>query len=289
MADPVLARLRVGGVVVADYVDGAGIDPTLAPRPYLHPVRTLGGTVVTDAGPADHPWHLGITVAVPDVDGWNLWGGPTYLRGEGYVARADHGRIRHVGFTDRGDDGFVETLHWISGRDEVLLVEERRVRARPVEPGWELELGTTLTNATGRPMRLAGPAANGRAGAGYGGLFWRLPPGEPQVRTSLATGEQAVHGRPAAWLTWTDPARGVALAVAGTDDATRADPWFVRVADYPGIGSQLAGTDPLVLPPGRSTTRGLRALVADGALADDTLRAWAAAVAQTAPVAHGRG
>jgi hypothetical protein len=44
-----------------------------------------------------------------------------------------------------------------------------------------------------------------------------------------------------------------------------------------------------VLPSGRSTTRGLRALVADGALADDTLRAWAAAVAQTAPVAHGRG
>ena len=37
-------------------------DPPLeSPRPYLHPVRTLGGEVVTDCRPADHPWHKGIS------------------------------------------------------------------------------------------------------------------------------------------------------------------------------------------------------------------------------------
>ena len=83
---------------MAEYADGRGLDPTLAPRPHLHPVRTLSGTPVTDARPSDHPWHLGLSVALPDVDGANFWGGPTYLRGRGYTWRDDHGRIEHLGF-----------------------------------------------------------------------------------------------------------------------------------------------------------------------------------------------
>ncbi len=53
--------------------------------------------MVTDAHPADHDWHLGIGVAVQDVDGWNLWGGRTYVRDQGYQWLGDHGRIDHVG------------------------------------------------------------------------------------------------------------------------------------------------------------------------------------------------
>ena len=51
MADRTLAPLRTAGRPVAEYVDGRGLDPVLAPRPHLHPVRTLGGTPVTDAAP----------------------------------------------------------------------------------------------------------------------------------------------------------------------------------------------------------------------------------------------
>jgi hypothetical protein len=103
MGERTLARLRLGDVPVADEVDGSDLDPNLSPRPYLHPVRTLGGTVVTDALPADHRWHLGISVALQDVEGWNFWGGRTYVRGQGYVWRGDHGRIEHAGFARLGD------------------------------------------------------------------------------------------------------------------------------------------------------------------------------------------
>jgi hypothetical protein len=72
-----LATLRVDGVTVAEYLAGDDMPPGLAPRPYLHPVRTLSGVVVTDAMASDHPWHLGVSVAVQDVDGWNFWGAPT--------------------------------------------------------------------------------------------------------------------------------------------------------------------------------------------------------------------
>lgn len=278
MGERRLARLRLGGVAVADYVDGGGLDPFLSPRPYLHPVRTLGGRAVTDARPADHRWHLGVGVAVADVDGVNLWGGPTYVPGEGYLPRDDHGRIAHTGFAELGDDGFTQRLAWTSPTGHVLLTEERRIRARFVPAGWELELGTVLTNPTERPVRLGSPATRGRPGAGYGGLFWRLPPGRAvDVRTAATAGEQATHGTVAPWLVWTDREAGFTLALTGADDATRADPWFVRVAEYPGVGSQLAARDPLELPPGGALGRGLRALVADGVLDDRTVAQHAAA------------
>jgi hypothetical protein len=174
------------------------------------------------------------------------------------------------------DGGFDERLRWSAPDGGLLLTERRRVRARPAVAGWELELVTTLTDATGRGLALGSPATNGRAGAGYGGLFWRLPPAvRPAVCTDATTGEEAVHGSVARWLLWRDPGAGYALAVTGTDATTRADPWFVRVTDYPGIGSQLAAHEPVRLPPGGAVTRGWRALVADGDLGAEAVAAWA--------------
>src|ERR1700738_3733425 len=89
---------HVAGRAVADYVLEPDVDPTLVPRPYLHPVRTLAGTVVTDLLPADHLWHLGVSLAMPDVAGANLWGGRSYVHGRGYVWLADHGEIEHLGW-----------------------------------------------------------------------------------------------------------------------------------------------------------------------------------------------
>lgn len=283
-----LATLRLNGVPVAEYADGSDLAPDLAPRPYLHPVRTLGGVVVTDVLPADHLWHLGLGVAIPDVDGWNIWGGNTFVQGQGYVRRDDHGRIEHAGFTYAGDDGFSERLRWITREGTALLTENRQVRAQLAGPGWELQLTTTLTNATDRTLRLGSPATNGRPGAGYGGLFWRLPVGEeePHVFTEHGVGEREVHDSVAPWLAWVARERVFTLVLTGTDEATRADPWFVRVEEYPGIGSQLAGRHPLTLPPAGTLARGLRALIADGPIGAAEARAWAEAARVSEPVSR---
>lgn len=50
------------------------------------------------------------------------------------------------------------------------------------------------------------------------------------------------------------------------DAAAAGDPWFVRVADYPGIGSALAWDRRLVLPPGAVLSRRFQVAVADGRL-----------------------
>ncbi|SFN91742.1 Methane oxygenase PmoA [Geodermatophilus obscurus] len=264
-----IATLTVDGVVVASYCDGAGLPPVLAPRPFLHPVTTLAGTPVTDAQPEDHRWHLGVSVTLQDVGGANVWGGRTYVRGEGYTWLGDHGRQVHTGWRSRADSGFRETVRWEGPDGRPLLSEGREVRAARSElPGaWALDLDTSLRNVTGAPLSLGSPASNGRAGAGYGGLFWRLPVADaPRVFTAAAEGEDAVHGSVSPWVAVTSGGHSPATVVlAGRDAATRRDPWFVRVSDYPGLGAQLAAEQPVRLTPGNSVTRRFRALVVDGA------------------------
>jgi hypothetical protein len=265
-----IATLAVDDVVVARYCDGTGLPSTLAPRPFLHPVTTLSGTQVTDAQPDDHRWHLGVSVTLQDVGGANVWGGRTYVGGQGYIWRDDHGRQVHTAWRAKDAHGFHEALEWQGPDGRRLLTEERAVTARraALPTAWVLDLTFTLRNATDRPLSLGSPASNGRPGAGYGGLFWRLPRVRAAtVCTSEAEGEESVHGSVAAWVAFSgDETAPFTVVLAARNDATHRDPWFVRVSDYPGLGSQLAADVAVRLEPGEATTRSFRALVADGAL-----------------------
>jgi len=84
-----------------------------SPRPYFHPVRTLGGDLVSLYRPHDHVWHKGIAWSLCNVGPANFWGGPTYLRGRGYQQLDNNGRMRH------------ESFEAAELRDGVLLIDER--------------------------------------------------------------------------------------------------------------------------------------------------------------------
>ncbi|MEU3632532.1 MULTISPECIES: DUF6807 domain-containing protein [Streptomyces] len=259
--------LRCDGRPVARYVHPDDLPARLSPRPYLHPVTTLGGTPVTEARPADHLHHLGVGVAVPDVAGHNFWGGRTYVRDRGPVELDNHGEQRHTGWKLRDADGFVEDLVWTAGGAEVLR-ERRTVAAVPLTASaWALDTVFALTNTGDEDLSIGSPATNGRPGAGYGGFFWRAPQhpaGPPAVFTADAEGEAAVHGRPAGWLALRGA--GWTLVFAGATGDTRRDPWFVRTGEYPGVGSSLAWSARLPLPAGESAVRRVVTVVADGAL-----------------------
>ncbi len=250
--------------------------PTDSPRPFLHPVRTLGGLTVSDAHPADHDWHLGLGVAVQDVAGWNLWGGRTYVRDQGYVWRPDHGRIEHrrVAGPPARPAGAGPAL----GRRARPGAAHRAAGAALVPAGrsrsWLLELAFTLSAPAAAPVRLGSPGSHGRVGGGYGGFFWRLPAvDELAVCTPDAAGEAAVHGSVAAWLCaqLRIGADRATLLVLPADPVTAADPWFVRVSGYPGLGAALAWDAPVTVEPGRPLRRGYRLVIADGMLEPDAL------------------
>ncbi len=178
MSDLEEPGLHVAGRAVADYVLEPDVDQTLVPRPYLHPVRTLAGTVVTDVLPADHEWHLGAGLAIADVSGTNLWGGRSYVHGKGYVWLPDHGRIDHVVWHQHSDSALEHDLVWRDHEGASLLAEHRTITAAPslTAATWVLTFSTRLTNVRSTPIEIRSPATNGRGdGAGYGGFFWRLP------------------------------------------------------------------------------------------------------------------
>ncbi|WP_329408597.1 PmoA family protein [Streptomyces sp. NBC_00704] len=273
--------LRVAGRPVARYVVRPELPARLSPRPCLHPVTTLAGTAVTELSPADHTHHLGVGVAVPDVEGHNFWGGRTYVRDRGPTELDNHGAQWHAAFQLRDPDGFVEELRWIASGTE-LLRERRTVAATGLtSAAWALDFTFSLTNVTSGPLSIGSPATNGRPGAAYGGFFWRARKQDapPEAFTAHARGEAAVHGARADWLALTGhgspraagSAHGGAwtLVFAGATDTTRRDPWFVRTAEYPGVGSSLAFAERLPIPPGGTAVRRIVTVVADGRLDRD--------------------
>ncbi|MGW3635085.1 DUF6807 domain-containing protein [Streptomyces sp. NPDC005122] len=258
--------LRVAGRPVGRYHTRPELSPRLSPRPYLHPVTTLAGTAVTESSPADHLHHLGVGVAVPDVEGHNFWGGRTYVRDQGPTELANHGAQRHAGFQPSGPDGFVEELRWVAAGGELLRERRTVVATRLTDSAWALDFAFSLTNTTPNPLSIGSPATNGRPGAAYGGFFWRArkESGAPRVFTADTEGVEAAHGARADWLALAGA--GWTLVFAGATERTRRDPWFVRTAAYPGVGSSLAHTERLPVGAGDTVVRRVVTVVADGTL-----------------------
>lgn len=254
------------GGVLASLRTGSTLAGRLSPRPYLHPVRTLAGVVVSDHLPSDHPWHLGVGIALQDVNGTNFWGGKTYTRNaRRYEERDDHGTILQTGCT--AAPGLLEQeLSWRAPDGAELLRERRSTKATQVDHRtWRYDLETELTAVV--PASLGGPGSNGAAGSGYGGFFWRLPPcNDVAVFTADQSGESLVHGSVSPWLAWTgDFAEGPASLVFAAPPQSQ-DPWFVRAADYPGVGSALAWERPVELAASEALTRTFTVCVSDGRL-----------------------
>ncbi|HEY0536522.1 MAG TPA: PmoA family protein [Actinoplanes sp.] len=256
-----MRTLRVGDVQVATYVTDPPLDLRLAPRPYLHPVRTLGGRVVTDALCFDHPWHLGASLTMSDVNGYNLWGGRTFVRGEGYVWLEDHGRIQHSAWLPGVlEAGFAEELRWCDGDGKELLREQRTITATAAPHGWSLGFSYALETPRRTSVALGSPATHGRTGgAGYGGFFWRFPPGRAAAFTALSADP---NGSAEPWVAMSvDDAYTLIFQGLRGDDR-----WFVRTSEYAGVCAALAFSEPLVLPPASAIDRDITVLIVDGAL-----------------------
>jgi hypothetical protein len=268
------ADLVVEGRTLARYVWEPDLPLAYAPRPYLHPVMTPAGTTVTELMPASHRHHAGMSIAVPDVDGANFWGGRSFIAGHGPAWLDNHGVQRHERWLQRRPGTLAHVLRWLSPTGEALLTERRVLTARPAtDTAWVLGVSCELTNAIGRPLTIRSPAASGRNGAGYGGFFWRAPDSEGGVRafSPVGAGLDAVHGQTCDWIALTGATGdgdAWTLVFTAVDDLTRADPWFVRTRDYTGIGSSLSWDAPLTLQPGDTAARSIATVVADGELAD---------------------
>jgi hypothetical protein len=239
--------VTAAGTEIARYVLRPDAPAVEAPKPYLHPLRTLGGAPLTAVRPWDHRWHKGLQMTWSHVSGQNFWGGPTYVHGRDYVWLDNVGSIRHEGFrsVDRRDDEatVTEDLTWLNSDGERWITEVRTHRFHSVDPGrglWALDFATSLTNVRGGDLELGSPTTAGRPAAGYTGLFWRGPrawTGGAVLSSAGRTGND-IMGTRADWIAFSgqhDEIDGGAtvLAYAGTTTGSAPITWFVRSEPFP--------------------------------------------------------
>lgn len=239
--------------------DGAEVPRGLSPRPYLT-ATAPGGAPATEVSPDDHLHHLGLSLALPDVNGASFWGGSTYRRGEGSVMLDNHG-IQQVITRESAPGRVDERLVWSARDGRALLDEKRTITASTGDDGVCVSWTTRLTPAAGG-VTFGSPQTNGRPGAFYGGLFWRTALRTAGVRTADGEGVDAAHGSTSPWIAIDG---GDASFVAATSTGM---PWFVRSVGYVGFLPAVAVEERRVLEPGETLLLDLVVAIADAPFAD---------------------
>ncbi|MFC3890223.1 PmoA family protein [Lentzea rhizosphaerae] len=259
----------VGDVELFTYVHRPSTPAFEGPKPYLHPVRTLAGDVVTAFRPHDHRWHKGVQMTATDVSGENFWGGNTYVRDQGYVALPNVGSMRHDEFTST-DSGFEETLSWFTEAGENWVRESRSLTVRDVEEdAWTLEFATTLANLRAEPLVFGSPTTNGRELAGYTGFFWRGPRSFTEGTVIAADGGsgQEMMGKAARWLAFVgqhDEVDRSSTLLFIDHPENKNTHWFVRSTPFAAVNPSFAFFDTVEVAAGESLSLRYRLVVACG-------------------------
>lgn len=267
-------QITLAGMEVARYSAGEDLDPQYSRRPYLHPVHTLAGVAMTEILAADHPHHYGISMAVPDVNGTSYWGGSTFVRDQGSTMLANHGQQVSLQRTARTSAGGAQTVreelrwHTEHGVDQVTETRTLLARLLPGENAWSLTW-TSVLRPSGGAVTIGSPATNGRPGAGYGGIFWRLAQAaETQVLSVNGAGESTAHESDSPWLAINqrsdDTRTGLLLSQPGPESRR----WFLRSTQYVGAGPMLAAETTVTIEPGSTLTTTLRGIVLDRWIVD---------------------
>ncbi|GAA2044379.1 PmoA family protein [Agromyces tropicus] len=275
--------IRAGDAVLAEYVVAPDHPTFESPRPYLDPIRTLGGETVSLYRPHDHVWHKGIAWSLPVVGDENFWGGPTFVRGEGYVQLPNNGAQRHVGFEvpdaaggGSAADGVArirERLDWVTQGGETVFAEERTLAASVLaEDAWLLGFATRMRNVAGRVIPIGSPTTRGRENAGYGGLFWRGPrsfTGGRVLAPGHAGGDE-LRGTRAPWMGFTgrhDGTGSASTVVMVDDPANLQHPpqWFARSEEFACLCPAPFFSEEHEIGPGEAMSLRYGVVIADGA------------------------
>ena len=289
------ATASTGSVDLFEYVYKPVSSDFEGPKPYLHPVRTLAGDVVTTYRPHDHLWHKGIQMTIAHLSGENFWGGNTYVHGTGYVRLPEVGRMDHHSWNALGvagqpgiGDALARIDHdviWRNSHGEAWVSERRTIDVDGLDATagwWSLRFRTALTNIRNAPLEFGSPTTHGRPMAGYGGLFWRGPrdfadKGGTVIGPDGASGE-AMMGVAAPWLAYVGLHDGTEAAstmifINQPDSFRYPTKWFVRTTYTPVASFAPVFDQEHVLLPGETFTLHHRIVVAAGALSREQIEA----------------
>jgi hypothetical protein len=272
-------RMRVldGDVELVTYEYRPDTPQYESPKPYLHPIRTRSGDVVSLFRPHDHVWHKGIAWSLPVVGDDNFWGGPTFVPGKFYVQLPNNGRQEPVGTLDTSVDGdrasFAHELHWITEDGRRIFEEHRRLGATVLgADAWALTFETTMRNVSDETIPIGSPTTRGRENAGYGGLFWRGPRSFTggTILSPDGPGGEELRGTRHPWLGFEGKhdVSGTSSTVVFVDDQQNPQhppQWFTRTEEFACLCPAPFFSEELEIAAGESVTFRYAVGIADGA------------------------
>ncbi|MFQ9021404.1 MAG: DUF6807 family protein [Parabacteroides merdae] len=140
-----------------------GVDSVYKRSGFIHPLKTLGGEVMTNCSPADHYHHFGL---------WYAWTKTTFEGNEidFGISTKTRKTVRFRNFEHVSDNGFVATLdHAVypdSPAEKVAMNERLEINIGTTSlPGYYIDYHTTI--------RLASPSPITMEAYRYGGICIR--------------------------------------------------------------------------------------------------------------------
>jgi hypothetical protein len=232
LALPMAAQVKItqqGNTKIAVEIDGKAftdfyIGPE-APKPYLHPLRTADGKIVTrqfpmvkgvEGEPTDHPHHRGLWFTHGDVNGYDFWGNEADQKGagkgKGTVVLARVGKL----VSGKKSGSITATFDWKTPSGETLLVETRTMTFYSDPQVRMIDFDSTLS-----------PQVEVTFGDTKEGMFaMRLAPGLQEDKGGKLVNAQNKQGEKNVWgkrSEWADDSGTVDGAAAG-----------VAILDHPG-------------------------------------------------------
>jgi len=268
--------VSAGDVSLFTYVYAPDTVQLESPKPYLHPIQTLAGDLVSLFRPHDHVWHKGIAWSLPHVGEHNFWGGPTYVHGQFYVQQENNGSAVHREMTSLSATGgradIAHRLDWISQAGQKVIEEQRTLTATVLDDvSWALIFETTMTNVSGATLDFGSPTTKGRENAGYGGLFWRGPRSFTggTVQSPDGVGADDLRGTRADWFAFRGrhDESGRSSTIVMIDDAENPQhppQWFTRSEEFACLCPAPFFSEELALEHGRTLRFRYAVVVATG-------------------------
>ncbi|MEU6784874.1 PmoA family protein [Nonomuraea angiospora] len=268
--------VAAGDVELFTYVYSPDTPVLESPKPYLHPIRTLGGRLVSLFRPHDHVWHKGIAWSLPHVGEHNFWGGPTYVHGRFYVQLENNGSATHREMTTLAATGerveLGHTLDWTAQAGDPVIEERRSLAAHVVdEATWALVFDTEMTNVSGGTLAFGSPTTKGRENAGYGGLFWRGPRSFTggTIQSPAGAGGDELRGTRAEWFGFRgrhdeSGDHSTVVMVDAADNPQHPPQWFARSEDFACLCPAPFFSEEVELPDGQSLRFRYAVVIADG-------------------------
>ncbi len=238
------------------------------PRPYFHPLHTLGGNLLTNYEPTDHVWHRGLWFTFKFVNGVNFW--------EEYDG---FGRQVTVGVPEISHEGPSHTalrqeLVWRGPDGTEYLSEQREIAIRVVsESAYHLDFSTDLTAITDLTLDRTPFTTWG----GYGGLVLRGNRNWVDTKITLAEGSSTDRptGVTGNWASLAGPfdggvgLRGGAAIFDAPSNVRHPSPWYGGTGIGHYLNAALLFHEPLAVAIDEHLKLAYRVVIFDGDLTVD--------------------